>query len=61
MLSAINSHISAAVSMFGKRSLTLVQHSRKTDIATPHIAGYSFDGKVRGTEMIYRAAADCFD
>ncbi len=26
------------------------------DIATPHIAGYSFDGKVKGTEMIYDAA-----
>lgn len=25
-------------------------------IATPHIAGYSLDGKVRGTEMIYAAA-----
>jgi erythronate-4-phosphate dehydrogenase len=25
-------------------------------LATPHIAGYSFDGKVNGTEMIYRAA-----
>jgi erythronate-4-phosphate dehydrogenase len=25
-------------------------------IATPHIAGYSFDGKVNGTEMIYQAA-----
>ena len=25
-------------------------------IATPHIAGYSFDGKVCATEMIYRAA-----
>ena len=24
-----------------------------TDIATPHIAGYSYDGKVRGTEMLY--------
>ncbi len=30
------------------------------DIATPHIAGYSFDGKVKGTEMIYRAAARFF-
>ncbi len=28
----------------------------KTEISTPHIAGYSFDGKLRGTEMIYRAA-----
>ncbi|MDQ7017130.1 MAG: 4-phosphoerythronate dehydrogenase PdxB [Gammaproteobacteria bacterium] len=25
-------------------------------IGTPHIAGYSLDGKVRGTEMIYQAA-----
>lgn len=25
------------------------------DLATPHIAGYSFDGKVEGTAMIYRA------
>lgn len=24
-------------------------------LATPHIAGYSFDGKVRGTHMIYQA------
>ncbi len=31
-----------------------------TDIATPHIAGYSFDGKVNGTEMIYYAACDFF-
>lgn len=26
------------------------------DIATPHIAGYSVDGKMLGTEMIYQAA-----
>ncbi|MBN2370601.1 MAG: 4-phosphoerythronate dehydrogenase [Vicinamibacteria bacterium] len=26
------------------------------DIATPHIAGYSFDGKVAGTRMIHEAA-----
>jgi erythronate-4-phosphate dehydrogenase len=25
------------------------------DIGSPHIAGYSFDGKVNGTEMIYQA------
>jgi erythronate-4-phosphate dehydrogenase len=31
----------------------------KTDIATPHIAGYSFDGKVNGTRMIYEAARKC--
>ena len=27
----------------------------KTKIATPHIAGYSFEGKVNGTKMIYGA------
>jgi len=37
--------------------ITLAQ---KADIVTPHIAGYSFDGKVRGTEMIYRALVDHF-
>ena len=30
----------------------------KVAIATPHIAGYSFDGKVSGTEMVYRAACE---
>lgn len=28
----------------------------RVDLASPHIAGYSYDGKVNGTEMIYRAA-----
>lgn len=32
----------------------------KTDIGTPHIAGYSFDGKVNGTRMIYEAACKFF-
>jgi erythronate-4-phosphate dehydrogenase len=27
-------------------------------LATPHIAGYSLDGKLRGTGMIYRAACE---
>ena len=30
------------------------------DIATPHIAGYSFDGKVTGTKMIYDEFCDFF-
>jgi erythronate-4-phosphate dehydrogenase len=29
-------------------------------ISTPHIAGYSYDGKVNGTEMIYHSACDYF-
>ena len=33
-----------------------VELLRQTVIATPHIAGYSFDGKVNGTRQIYEAA-----
>lgn len=32
-----------------------VDLARKVFIGTPHIAGYSFDGKVAGTEMVYRS------
>ena len=31
---------------------------KHTLIGTPHIAGYSIDGKIRGTEMIYHAVCD---
>jgi len=33
----------------------------KVALGTPHIAGYSLDGKLRGTGMIYRAACEFFD
>jgi len=33
---------------------------QRVDLGTPHIAGYSLDGKLRGTEMIYRAACDWY-
>lgn len=33
----------------------------KLAIATPHIAGYTLDGKLRGTDMIYRAFCEYFD
>ena len=32
-----------------------VELARKVWLATPHIAGYSLEGKVQGTEMIYQA------
>lgn len=28
------------------------------ELGTPHVAGYSYEGRVRGTEMIYRAACE---
>ena len=33
----------------------------KVDIGTPHIAGYSFEGKVNGTKMIYDAFCKFFN
>jgi erythronate-4-phosphate dehydrogenase len=33
---------------------------QRAALATPHIAGYSFDGKVRATEMLYKAACKFF-
>lgn len=33
----------------------------KLTIATPHIAGYTLDGKLRGTDMIYQAFCDYFN
>jgi erythronate-4-phosphate dehydrogenase len=36
---------------------TLLQRAA---LATPHIAGYSFDGKVRATEMLYNAVCKFF-
>ena len=32
----------------------------KVALGTPHIAGYSLDGKLRGTEMVYRAVCEYF-
>ena len=33
---------------------------KQADITTPHIAGYSYDGKVAGTLMLYEALAEHF-
>jgi erythronate-4-phosphate dehydrogenase len=33
---------------------------QRAALGTPHIAGYSFDGKVRGTSMLYSAICDYF-
>ena len=33
---------------------------RLVDIGTPHIAGYSYDGKMNGAEMIYKSFCESF-
>ena len=43
----------------GEPSISLSLMDRVA-LATPHIAGYSLDGKLRGTDMIYHAACDFF-
>jgi erythronate-4-phosphate dehydrogenase len=34
---------------------------RRVDLATPHIAGYSVEGRLRGTQMVLDAAVDYFN
>lgn len=34
---------------------------RAVDVATPHVAGYAYDGKVRGTTMLSEALCDVLD
>ncbi len=38
-----------------------VELLRLVEIGTPHIAGYSYDGKINGTRMIYETACQFFD
>ncbi|OMH25918.1 4-phosphoerythronate dehydrogenase PdxB [Motiliproteus sp. MSK22-1] len=38
-----------------------VSLAQQVDIGTPHIAGYSLEGRMKGTEMIYQAACDYLD
>ena len=45
--------------MFGKLNRDVnLELMDKCEFSTPHIAGYSFDGKVNGTQMIYEAACE---
>jgi len=46
--------------VFEKEPAISVETLRLADIATPHIAGYSLYGKLRGVDMIYRSAAAFF-
>lgn len=46
--------------VFEKEPAISVETLRLADVATPHIAGYSLDGKLRGTDMICRSAGAFF-
>jgi erythronate-4-phosphate dehydrogenase len=49
-----------ALDVFEREPAINVETLNVADIATPHIAGYSLDGKLRGTDMIYHSASAFF-
>ncbi|MBW7908772.1 MAG: 4-phosphoerythronate dehydrogenase [Kiritimatiellae bacterium] len=46
----------AALDVFAHEPDVSPQTAARAAIATPHIAGYSYEGRLRGTEMCYQAA-----
>ncbi|MFT7185447.1 MAG: erythronate-4-phosphate dehydrogenase [Pseudohongiellaceae bacterium] len=50
-----NDRFTAILDVWDNEPFINTDLAKQVLIATPHIAGYSFDGKVAGTEMIYRA------
>ena len=47
--------LSVVLDVWEGEPLVDTELAQRVEIATPHIAGHSFDGKVRGTAMIYEA------
>jgi len=59
-LLAIRDDLSVVLDVWENEPAISAPLLQKVDLGTPHIAGYSYDGKLCGTEMIYRAACDYF-
>ncbi|MDR2692871.1 MAG: 4-phosphoerythronate dehydrogenase [Chitinispirillales bacterium] len=60
-LAAARSRLGAvALDVYEREPAISVETMKLADIATPHIAGYSLDGKLRGTDMVYHSAAAFF-
>lgn len=47
--------LSVVLDVWEGEPLIDIELAQRVDIATPHIAGYSYDGKVKGTAQIYDA------
>ncbi len=57
-----NKHLSACVlDVWENEPVIDCELLQQLAIGTPHIAGYSFDGKINGAEMIYLAVCRYFD
>ncbi|MCG8606392.1 4-phosphoerythronate dehydrogenase [bacterium] len=52
--------VSVVLDVWEKEPDINVRLLQQTELATAHIAGYSYDGKLRGTRMIYEAACRHF-
>jgi erythronate-4-phosphate dehydrogenase len=59
-LLAMRSDLSVVLDVWENEPAISAPLLQEVELGTPHIAGYSYDGKLRGTEMIYRAACDYF-
>lgn len=57
---AQRSDVRAVLDVWEGEPLIDVELAQRCDIATAHIAGYSLDGKIRGTEQIYQAFCQYF-
>lgn len=49
------SDLSVVLDVWANEPLLDRELASLVDIATPHIAGYSYDGKIKGTHMVYQA------
>ncbi|MFP4014920.1 MAG: 4-phosphoerythronate dehydrogenase [Chitinispirillaceae bacterium] len=57
----VRDHLGVVVlDVFGNEPSINPDTMKLADIATPHVAGYSLDGKLRGTEMIYESMCAFF-
>ena len=58
LLAAINQkQLSVVLDVFPNEPFISQQLLYALKLATPHIAGYTLEGKIRGTDMIYQAFA----
>jgi erythronate-4-phosphate dehydrogenase len=51
----------AVLDVFEHEPVCPAELAECADVLTPHIAGYSFEGKVNGTHLVYRAACRHFN
>lgn len=62
LLAAINNkNLTAILDVFENEPHIDDELLKKVSLATPHIAGYTLEGKIRGTDMIYQAFCRHFE